>query len=217
VGDYTSLAFTNTIIAGHHSVGITVTTGSTATLEATLWGSSAWANGEDWGGGGTIVTGTINVWGDPAFVNPDGGDYHIGPGSAAIDVGVDAGVETDIDGEPRPTGTGHDIGADEFVCVALAGVTIGGPLTGTVDSTYIFTATATPADATPPITYTWSPSPDGGQGSANVSYTWTTTGTKTINVTASNCGGTGTADDHAITIESARHDIYLPLVLRNYQ
>jgi len=66
VGEYTTLAFTNTIIAGHSSVGITVTAGSTATLEATLW----YGNGSDTDGGGYIFTGTVNVYGDPAFVNP---------------------------------------------------------------------------------------------------------------------------------------------------
>jgi hypothetical protein len=110
VGEYTTLAFTNTIIAGHHSVGITVTTGSTATLEATLW----YDNGSDTGGGGSISTGTVNVYGDPAFVNPSVWDYHLTAGSAAIDAGVDAGVTADIDGDPRPIGAGYDIGADEF-------------------------------------------------------------------------------------------------------
>ena len=48
------------------------------TWPATLSGS--WANGTDWGGDGDIFTGTVNIWGDPAFVNADGGDYHISPG-----------------------------------------------------------------------------------------------------------------------------------------
>jgi uncharacterized repeat protein (TIGR01451 family) len=47
-------------------------------------------------------------------VDPDNGDYHIGPGSAAIDAGVDAGVTTDIDGQARPSGLGPDLGADEL-------------------------------------------------------------------------------------------------------
>ncbi len=110
VGEYTTLAFTNTIIAGHPSVGITVTTGSTATLETTLW----WNNGADTGGGGSIFTGTVNVYGDPAFVDPASWDYHLTAGSAAIDVGVDAGVTVDMDGDPRPIGPKPDIGADEF-------------------------------------------------------------------------------------------------------
>jgi hypothetical protein len=52
--------------------------------------------------------------GDPLFLNPDGGDYHIGEASAARDAGVPSGVTIDIDGEPRPMGLGWDIGADEF-------------------------------------------------------------------------------------------------------
>lgn len=108
-----TLWMTNTILVSH-TVGISVTAGSTATLDATLWGSGAWANGTDWGGDGTIATGTVNLWGDPAFVDPDGGDYHIGPASAAIDAGVNAGVTDDIDGDARPQEGGYDIGADEY-------------------------------------------------------------------------------------------------------
>jgi hypothetical protein len=111
-GSHSTVALTNTILVSH-TVGITVTPGNTATLEATLWGSGTWANGTDWGGAGIIVTGTHNYWGDPAFVDPEAGDYHIGPGSAALDRGVDAGVTLDIDGDPRPIGAGYDLGADE--------------------------------------------------------------------------------------------------------
>jgi len=102
---------TNTILVSH-AVGINVDYGE-AHLEGTLWGSGAWANGTDWINNNTLFTGTVNIWGDPAFADPDDGDYHIGPGSAAIDAGVNAGVATDIDGDPRPVGMGYDIGADE--------------------------------------------------------------------------------------------------------
>jgi uncharacterized repeat protein (TIGR01451 family) len=99
---------TNTILVSH-TVGITVTTGNTVTLESTLWSDNA----VNWGGGGTISHGNDHS-GDPAFVQPDAGDYHIGAASAARDAGVDAGVRGDVDGQARPHGAGYDVGADEF-------------------------------------------------------------------------------------------------------
>jgi uncharacterized repeat protein (TIGR01451 family) len=157
--NYSTVELTNTIIASQN-IGIYVDPGNTASLEATLWGTGAWANGTDWAGDGTIFTGTVNVWGDPAFVDPDAGDYHIAPGSAAIDAGVDAGVTTDIDGEPRPMGTGFDIGADEYVGPGLVlrksalpnPVETGAPLTYTlrVTNTGTVSLTATISDALPP-------------------------------------------------------------------
>ncbi|TET82114.1 MAG: hypothetical protein E3J37_07905 [Anaerolineales bacterium] len=107
-----TVALTNTIIVSQ-TVGIVVEYNSSATLEATLWGTATWANTTDWSGDGTIITGTVNLWGDPAFVDPDNGDYHIGENSAAIDAGVDAGVTNDIDFHPRPYLI-PDIGADEY-------------------------------------------------------------------------------------------------------
>jgi hypothetical protein len=65
------------------------------------------------GGTGTIITGTYNGWGDPAFLDPDAGDYHICPVSAALDGGVDAGVYRDIDDQPRPYQI-PDLGTDEY-------------------------------------------------------------------------------------------------------
>ncbi len=113
---YSTLALTNTILVSH-AVGIAVTVGNAATLEATLWGGGAWANGHDWGGTGAIFTGTRNYWGGPAFVDPAAGNYHIRAGSMAIDRGVNAGVTTDIDRQTRPYGAAPDLGADEYVIV----------------------------------------------------------------------------------------------------
>ena len=98
-----TVALTNTILVSH-TVGITVTAGSTATLESTLWH----ANGTD--SSGNVIR-TNDYTGDPAFA-ADG--YHIGVGSAALDEGINAGVTTDIDGDPRPLGPGYDLGADEW-------------------------------------------------------------------------------------------------------
>jgi parallel beta-helix repeat protein len=158
---YSTVWLTNTILVSH-TVGITVTAGNAAVVEATLWGDGAWANGTDWGGAGTIVTGTINLWDVPAFVAPDEWNYHIDLDSAAVDVGVDAGVAWDLDGEPRPMGAGYDIGADE-VCVAIASVTFTPTETVLFEPT-VFTPTIYPEDASPPVTYTW----DFGDGSPPV-------------------------------------------------
>jgi uncharacterized repeat protein (TIGR01451 family) len=116
-GDPTTVVLTNTILVSH-TLGITVGTGSSVTVEGMVWGAGVWANTTDWDGGGTVVDGTADVWGDPAFVDPDNGDYHIRPGSAAVDAGVHAGLtplcSNDIDGDLRTDGR-PDIGADELV------------------------------------------------------------------------------------------------------
>ena len=111
-GEDSTVALTNTILVSH-TVGISVAAGNTATLNATLWGAGTWANLDDWGGAGAIHTDT-NLWGDPAFVDPDAKDYHIRRNSVAVDAGVDSGISKDIDGDPRPMGYGYDLGADEF-------------------------------------------------------------------------------------------------------
>jgi predicted outer membrane repeat protein len=101
-----TLSITNTILVSH-TVGISVT-GGTVTQDYNLF----FGNGADTLG---VVSGGANsVAGDPSFVDPSSDNYHLGPGSAAIDTGTDAGVTTDSDGEVRPQGAGFDIGLDEF-------------------------------------------------------------------------------------------------------
>lgn len=104
-----AMAFiTNTIVA-NHTTGITVTAGATATLWHTLW-----YNNETNTAGAGVVSSSGALTGDPLFVAPQGGDYHITSASAARNVGLDAEVYTDMDGDPRPLGLLPDIGADEF-------------------------------------------------------------------------------------------------------
>lgn len=114
-GDATTLFFTNTIVSGHGDVGVYVGANSTVTLEATLW----YSNGAHTAGSGTLVTGTVEVYDDPLFVDPAAGDYHLSAGSAAWDAGIDAGVVDDINRDPRPIDAGFDIGADEYRIVGL--------------------------------------------------------------------------------------------------
>lgn len=100
-----TVTMTNTILVSQ-TAGITVAAGNLATLDGILW----FGNGANTGGDG-IITVTHEITGDPAFA-PDG--YHLTAASAAIDQGVDAGVTTDIDNQPRPQGNAPDLGADEY-------------------------------------------------------------------------------------------------------
>jgi fibronectin-binding autotransporter adhesin len=101
-----TLNLTNTIIT-NHAIGISNTAGIVY---------------EDYNLFFNIVTNTVGVItdgghsliGDPKFVDPFHGDYHLQFGSAAIDRGVDAGIYTDLDGNLRPVGLGFDIGAYEY-------------------------------------------------------------------------------------------------------
>ena len=105
---------TNTILV-RNTIGVRVWSDCTATLANTLWGDGIWANTDDWvlqDGTSILDTGADNFWEAPAFVDPDAGDYHIGPTSGAIDRGAYAGMSRDIDDEPR-LGV-PDLGADEY-------------------------------------------------------------------------------------------------------
>lgn len=113
------VTLTDTVVVGH-DIGVAVVSAtSEVSLQATVWGSGSWSNHVDWSGEGNIVTGTVNIWGDPAFVDPDAGDYHLDSSSAARDAGLPAGVNRDIDGHLRPMGYGVDIGADEYPTAGL--------------------------------------------------------------------------------------------------
>jgi hypothetical protein len=103
-----SVALTNTILVSQ-SVGLSITGGNTVTVNSILWYSTSTTISQ-------APTATVSIqnaqWGDPAFVNPDGGDYHIGSGSAAINKGTAASISIDVDNEPR-LGI-PDLGADEY-------------------------------------------------------------------------------------------------------
>jgi hypothetical protein len=102
---HSTLVMTNTIISDH-AIGISVTAGSSVDLDGVLWYNTPVTVSQS----GATINVQHQYEGDPAFA-PDG--YHLTAGSAAIDKGVPAGVNTDIDGQPRPASS-PDLGADEY-------------------------------------------------------------------------------------------------------
>jgi uncharacterized repeat protein (TIGR01451 family) len=185
VRQYITLTFSNTIIAGHSGVGLIVSSHSTATLEGTLWHN----NERNTYGSGTILAGEVNIYDDPAFVNPATLDYHLGPDSPAIDAGISTGVKDDIDGDQRPQGTGYDIGADELPValevtkqaipdLAQAGAILTYSISITNTGHLTLTATITdvlPAPITPSGSLTWTAS------IAALGGVWTKQFTVTVN------------------------------------
>ena len=102
-----TLAGVNVVLANNivvsHNVGITATAGTSLVVSNTL----LWGNGSD------PIRGTGFITQAPLFVAPASRDYHLLPDSPAVDAGLDVGVLTDVDGDPRLSGP--DVGADEVV------------------------------------------------------------------------------------------------------
>jgi len=107
-GGYTyssTASLTNTILVSH-SVGLSLTTGNTATINGVLWYATPITLSQ-----ANSTTAIIHdqVEGDPAF-DIDG--YHLTAASLAISAGVPTGPSSDIDTEPRRNPP--DLGADEY-------------------------------------------------------------------------------------------------------
>jgi len=110
-------ALTNTIVASE-TTGVYAAAGSHVTVHDILWGDGAWANTNNTDGPGSIGGIATTLSGDPAFLNPSAGDYHIGASSAARNWATNIpDVRYDIDGQPRNVSQGElpDLGADEYV------------------------------------------------------------------------------------------------------
>jgi len=103
---YSIVTLTNTILVSH-SVSISATGGNTVTVNGVLWYNAPITVSQSIT---AIVTVQNQHTGDPAFAQ-DG--YHLTTNSAAIDIGVEAGLTSDIDGQIRDAQP--DIGADEYI------------------------------------------------------------------------------------------------------
>jgi uncharacterized repeat protein (TIGR01451 family) len=124
-------------------------------------------------------------------------------------------------------GTMSDM-ATVTVTVLPFGVSISGPLNGTVDVSHTFTATVYPT-ATLTLTYTWEATGqtpeqhvDLGTLTDTMPFTWTMAGTQCVTVTVSNVDGT-VSDTHVISIgaqlgplfgEFGNVAVYLPIIMK---
>lgn len=144
------LYITNTIIASH-TVGIDNPDSNVAVYYSLFHGNSVPHSGKAF----IAVAGNIPGQPDPLFVNPAVENYHIQAGSPAMDAGINAGIDVDIDGDERPQGGGFDIGADEVVFTPPTD-------TPTPSFTPTLSQTASPTDSgtkTPTPTGTLTPPP----------------------------------------------------------
>jgi predicted outer membrane repeat protein len=113
-GSFYVLTMTNNIVVSH-TLGVYIDDLWTTSLDRTLWATeTASANVTAIENHGTL-THRHDVPGHPHFVDPDNGDCHIGPQSAALDRGPDSGVYSDKDGVTRPQGAAFDLGAHELL------------------------------------------------------------------------------------------------------
>jgi hypothetical protein len=211
---YSNAALTNTILVSQ-TVGITVTSGSRINLQDVLLGSGAWANLLDFDGSG-LISATHILTGDPAFMAPESGDYHIGLGSAALDQGISTSLSTDFDNQPRPNpDTGlPDLGADEYWDFGpISSVTLSGPLSGNIYTPLPISASINPAAATPNVIYIWTPPPFTGQFTPHATFSWPEAGVYTVNVLAMNMDSQVQASQ-VVTIQAGEIMIYLPVVVR---
>jgi hypothetical protein len=124
-----SVRITNTIIA-NHAIGIERWSGATIYEDYNLF------YGNTKNVSGTISSGSHQPVGNPQFVNPAAGDYHIQPSSVAFNAGADISIPNDIDGQPRPYGPHSDIGADEYWPTVVTDLHVSGSIT---DSTSLTT------------------------------------------------------------------------------
>ena len=107
-----SLHVTDTIVS-NYAVGISVTAGTAFENYNLFYGNTSNSLGSLTHGGNSLIGQ------NPLFVNSGAGDYHLTGASPAIDHGANAGITVDYDGDPRPLGSGYDIGFDERLAVAL--------------------------------------------------------------------------------------------------
>ncbi len=122
----------NIVVAGRQNLLLRTTAGAVNNvLDYNLWFATAGPGQSRWVWQDAELVGfsayrtqsgqdAHSLFADPLLRAPDEGDFHLEPGSPAVDGGdpattVPAGA-VDLDGAPRVSGAAVDIGADEMTC-----------------------------------------------------------------------------------------------------
>jgi hypothetical protein len=85
------------------------------TSDAVISSNDVYGNSTGYAGPFSDQTGIGgNIAEDPLFANESAGDYHLEGGSPCVDSGAGVDVDVDLEGTPRPQGSGWDMGAYEL-------------------------------------------------------------------------------------------------------
>jgi PKD repeat protein len=177
------------------------TSGSSATLEASFDNTDGAASGSN-------VSVSDAVAGDPDFVNPGAGDYHLAWNSPLIDASslstLGPSSTTDLDGNPRVVSYTHastpvDIGAYEYQHRAPTAVASAAPSSATTGTAITFDGSrSSDPDDGDTLTYAWSFDDGATATGATVTHAFTTPGVHTATLTVTD--PTGLASQQAVSV-----------------
>jgi hypothetical protein len=165
-------------------------------------------NYDKWLPGFAVIIHDIDLTrGDPAVVIDPDGDCNTGDAGAMWTTGevfrdANNGISVTIG---QSTGSGYIVTINNQF-TPMESVAISAEDSGWVEESILFTAAASPSNATTPITYTWeatglSPVVHVGGTFDQLDFSWDSVGTKLITVTAEN-NGSSVMDTHTILIDS---------------
>ncbi len=193
----------NSILTGH-AIGIRNTGGLVGQDFNVFFGNGADSQGAVSGGSNSLTT-------DPLFLGPAGSDYRLSPGSPAIDAGMDVGVNLDFEGDPRPQGSGLDIGFDEANYITGLAFTYA-PNPTYVGAVTTFNATVTSGAG---VSYAWDYGDGSPAGIGNPStHSFAAAGSYAVVVTATNNTGS-TYTTTQVTVLALPPDVqwlFLPFI-----
>jgi hypothetical protein len=197
-----TVGITNSIITSH-TTGIH-TIGGTVRADYNLFSG----NGADTQG--PVTAGPNNLTGDPDFLDPGGLDFHLGPDSAALNRGTNAGLGIDFDGDPRPLDGSFEIGFDEASYITGLAISYT-PETVEAGMPVTFTASVTTGSG---VSYTWDFGDSMPFASNNpVGHVYANPGTYTVAVNATNPWGSA-GETIQIEVLPPQWEIYLAMLTR---